>query len=537
MPRVSKKDLEAQQAATPTDVAAAQPTPVAQPPATPQQPTPQPTPPAAPSSPPTEVKVPSPGDKTLDDDIIIAPSRVKRVLNRFIANRQIIARQEVLKARVSAVKVAAAALVAGKYSVEETEVDTTTQKSKKVKKEVPLTAEKKAEFEKTVADFATDKAAVEDELDALKAARLRFGGDIADSCAVVMDELVREFAIIAMTNVTSNKKAMVRVSSLHCDSANQLPCYQLFKDLPSWLSPPEDVAEEETEVATDDDVFDINKVSDTFSTYVGKLCGIVVKNTADFSHIRVSKQFRSYVSKLLVELCEKLYVQFHLETVRKEHIKTINKNTVLHALRSILYNGIRPQERLVYSKKEFPVKQADPAAPVQTELRTVVHKEVVFDCPVYDSLKALIDFHVTSGSKDAQEKQRSERGSPPARLAIAFTRSVAPKAVTAPKEAASPKAKATKVAEAAAAKTARKPARQPQFKDAVAAAAAQLLQQQAETNNTIVQLLSAQSAKKPAHKKPAAKKAATARKPRKTAEAEADNALANPDTTVTAQTN
>lgn len=221
-PKNTKKDA-AEPAAVP--VAAAAPAPVAAPaPAAAPAPVaaaPVPAQPAAPAAPPAI--------------IITATSRVTTNINTLGINALPRSRHNELDEKIKSFKYAKSALAAGKVTdsreVEKTENGATT----KVKEsyERALTAEEKASFTKTVAEYEHSILSMEADSHAYSQSCMRFAKNTAPAIAITVDQVVKQLVTHAMEVGDAKGRKNIELVHLYTPGLEKLPLAPLVLSLPS----------------------------------------------------------------------------------------------------------------------------------------------------------------------------------------------------------------------------------------------------------------------------------------------------------------
>ena len=333
-------------------------------------------------------------------EICINTARVRRVLE-LTANRKIIEKRIPYKKIRSDYKYAEKCLNNGMELMERTSNDDET-KTEII--DIELTSARRAEFEEYKNNYETKVKENNDiEIDLLSKARTRFNCEVSEYLAITLDEMARQLCLQAIDHVLINGKKIIHPQHLHTEGIENIPLYKLFCTLPTWVEGQNDaqkerVKEEETDNNKTDDDGDVDPsdvdpsdidpsdLDDSFKTYVGNRIKKTQQSREQYASIRVSRQIKSYISKLLVEFCQRFFIKAYMAVKYKKQ-KTVDGETFMYIIRDILYDGIVPDMELLEHTETMH------RSPTEEEKAKGIKKK---NCPTYENKFYEIDLHFES---------------------------------------------------------------------------------------------------------------------------------------------
>jgi histone H3/H4 len=249
---------------------------------------------------------------------------------------------------------------------------------------IPLTEQRRKELEEHIAKFKTRRDAIEKEMSALSASRIRFSDGVSVALCHLLEDVVTQLVEHSMNACKKGDKKIVSVEHMHADGANKLAVFPLIKSLPSWVNPPAaPVKQPKTEGEKKEKAAKKAESTNSFEYYIahiareiaqppvivdGKYSFTTVKNAKSedvrrrvtktdgpFHGMRISSQAKQYIDQLLLEFLQRLspLIQLHLQSVK---VKTVSEQTLIQVIKSICLDGVKSAESLVYKT----VKVADP---------------------------------------------------------------------------------------------------------------------------------------------------------------------------------
>lgn len=255
---------------------------------------------------------------------------------------------------------------------------------------------------------------VEQQLKALSRDRIRFSHSASLIIAILCDEFVKQLASFAMSKTIESGKKNVYVSHVHSAGIEKLSLYALVKDLPTFVQTSEkmkaelleeakalevkhllvqaekdfkkkyqltkeqkekekadkkalsDAAKEASKEAPKEVAKETPKESTTeshvedaaedaaeedatsYKYYIKKLFD---NNKPNEVSLRISKEIKTYLSKLVDEFLDRLSNQVRLTIINMKN-RTVNETAILHTVKSMLINFQTPHEELSFTTVE-----------------------------------------------------------------------------------------------------------------------------------------------------------------------------------------
>lgn len=370
-------------------------------------------------------------------------ARIKRILDSQFVNGLTDSRSRELRNRISKYEEAEKYVKEGK----EPKLD---DKGKLVlgddKKPVivDLTEARKKELENYLKSelhsYSKDKAS----MTALAGAKIRFSNTVPFLLATLFEQITEELLKFSMENCIEAEKKTLKIDYIHHTGVENLNCYPLLKDLPSWKNPPADPTfarrrEPKVENAEKEQKEDANKkkdkaankkkskvpkdkpkeepeikndttslshyvsilfkdlthppvlddqgnyVMETTQTKKGKTkTEIMRKEDEKFSKIKGSKHVKNYINDLLFEFMGRFVplVREQIETLR---VKTINDKIVVDMLKLMLICGCRYTEDLSFKNKEIKGRDGN------KKTILVAKCTLKFDSKQWDTIREVIE--------------------------------------------------------------------------------------------------------------------------------------------------
>ena len=387
-----------------------------------------------------------------DEEIKIIPARVKRVLDKFIANKVIITRQNEYKKIRNEMITNHEMLKTNQKRIINTKIeedDDGTQVEITSEEYVDLSNQEKKEIEKEQSKLEKEYGSVleekdkngkvrykiekvDEEIKRLSEARIRFNVETTERISIIADEMIRQLCLFAMDNALREGKSVILPSHLHREEIKELMLYKLFSCLPSWKyykesdqsdqdqeeEEPQDTGKrEEQDVETDDEeegsdileVIDTSEINNSFVTYINKLANSLKKSRECYAEVRVSVGIKKYLSTLLVEWCYRvLCFAYHAVDYKKQ--KTVDNETFKFMLKVWLFDGDLPIEDSLKteSKSYKPTKKEKEEHPDRSEedwgyVESYKH-ELIYDRSVYDYLSDLMEYYTHVKKRVKSEK-------------------------------------------------------------------------------------------------------------------------------------
>lgn len=232
---------------------------------------------------------------------------------------------------------------------------------------------------------------VEQQLNALSKDKVRFSNTASLIVALLCDEFVRELASFAMRKTVESGKKNVYVSHVHSAGVEKLAYYALVRDLPSFVQTAERIrselaeeshaneikqlllqaekdfkkkydvkltkeqkekerADKKTALAAahqaepEDD--DVEEDTTSYKYYIKKLFD---NNKPTEVQLRISKEIKTYLSRLVDEFLDRLSNQVRLTIINMKN-KTVNEVAILHTIKSMMIVGHSPVESLTFNE-------------------------------------------------------------------------------------------------------------------------------------------------------------------------------------------
>jgi len=320
---------------------------------------------------------------------------------------------------------------------------------------IPLSEQRKKEFEDRQAKFAPERKKIESRLKSLSSAKIRFSENVSWALCAILEEMVNEMLVYAIKGCIIKERKIIHIEHLQSKGSDKLLIYPLIKDLHSWQHPP--VVVEQTKEEKAEPKAKVEKTGDSLAYYIQEICreltrptkrdsagnpilfdkknkkGGVVKSVVrdeegEFSKIRMSTELKEYISHLLLEFIARLdpLLQLELQTVK---IKTISKEILMHVIKMIMVDGCtyvtklvtKTPEQVAIEKEKIradkeqhekdlgkaPKKPKVPkakAVPVTTngtkaeekpvvpaEPHDTIEKQIIFNCPGYDVIEKKVE--------------------------------------------------------------------------------------------------------------------------------------------------
>lgn len=236
---------------------------------------------------------------------------------------------------------------------------------------------------------------VAEQLKALSKDRIRFSHSASLIIAILCDEFVKQLASFAMSKTLESGKKNVYVSHIHASGVEKLSLYALVKDLPSFVQTSEKIKAELMEEAKAAEVkqllaqaerdfkkkYQLTKEqkekeradkkaaaattaaaepvvaehaateehdeedATSYKYYIKKLFD---NNKPNEVSLRISKEIKTYLSKLVDEFLDRLSNQVRLTIINMKN-KTVNEVAILHTVKSMLIDFQTPHEELSFT--------------------------------------------------------------------------------------------------------------------------------------------------------------------------------------------
>jgi hypothetical protein len=231
---------------------------------------------------------------------------------------------------------------------------------------------------------------VEQQLNALSKDKVRFSNTASLIVALLCDEFVRELASFAMRKTVESGKKNVYVSHVHSAGVEKLSYYALVRDLPSFVATAErirsefaeeahtheikqlllqaekdfkkkyevkltkeqkekDRADKKTALAaahTEAEEEEAEEDTTSYKYYIKKLFD---NNKPTEVQLRISKEIKTYLSRLVDEFLDRLSNQVRLTIINMKN-KTVNEVAILHTIKSMMIVGHSPVESLTFNQ-------------------------------------------------------------------------------------------------------------------------------------------------------------------------------------------
>jgi histone H3/H4 len=334
----------------------------------------------------------------------ISPARVRRFLDGGNLNAAVAALQAIYKKDIDAYNNAEALLKEGKrkekYEEKVKKEDGSEDFSIKTR-EVELTEAEKLALQTEMSNIQPHLAEFIEKSTAYSRERVRVSTDAPVALAIVCEALTQQLGTHAMESTLKAKKKIVQIDHIHSAGVESLSLYPLVKSLPSFVANAGRVAAEakrvELEAAVADakekalkefkklhkipnakkaekpatqpapaapveepvaqpHVDDVVTTNTGFQHYVHQVCKVCTSKK-EYEKIRFSKEFKQYLSDLIVEFINRLSSLVHLTTDSMK-IKTVNKSSIMKTIEFIMIDGHKPEEHIALGTAKVP----DPAA-------------------------------------------------------------------------------------------------------------------------------------------------------------------------------
>jgi len=329
----------------------------------------------------------------------ISPARVRRFLDSGNLNAAIGAMQAIYKKDVDAYKSAEKLLESGKKSEKyegKVKKDDGAEETLHKVREVDLTEAEKQALKDEMSKIQPHLKEYEDKLAALSRERVRVSNDAPMALAIVCEAFTHHLDLHAMESTLKAKKKIVQIDHVHSAGVELLGLFSLVKCLPSFVANAARVAADAKQAELDAAIADAKEkalkefkklynvtktkkaekpaaqpapaeehvaeepeplVNTKFQHYVHQVCKCICSSKKEYEKIRFSKEFKRYLSDLIVELINRLSALVHL-TTESMKIKTVNKSSIMKTIEFIMIDGHAADEQLALGA----AKVADPAA-------------------------------------------------------------------------------------------------------------------------------------------------------------------------------